>query len=194
MTDGDATGIAQPGGAVLVAGVGYFNQRDLSLGPYVVPRLAAETWPDGVLVEDLSYGPVAVVHRLNEADPPFGRLIAVGAVDRGRSEPSPTAYRWDRVLPPPDEIQERIGQALSGVVDLTNLLVVCEQFGALPAEVLVIEAQPVDTHYGLEPGDAMRSVVDEVCALARRLALAPSEELADLPVGPSAVVGLTAAG
>ena len=61
--------------SMLVAGVGYRNLRDLSFGPVVVDKLRTFSWPQGVEIEDLSYGPISVVHRLQEH--PAARMVQV---------------------------------------------------------------------------------------------------------------------
>ena len=155
----------------LVAGVGYHNLSDLSVGPIVAAQLRQERWPADVEVEDLSYGPIAVIHRFAEAVPPYRRLVLVGAADRGRKAPLVRCYRWEGVLPPAEEIQARVAEAVTGVIDLDNLLVVAQQFRALPEEVFVIEIQPVVTEFGLEPSPAIAVLLPEVCRLARRVAL-----------------------
>ena len=133
---------------ILIGGVGYSYLRDGSVGPLVVAELAREAWPDGVLVEDLSYGPIAVLQRLQEADPPFDRLVLVAAVRRGRAPGTVTAYRWDHRLPDAAEIQARVAEAVTGVISLDNLLVVVGFFTALPRDVAVLEVEPEDEGWG----------------------------------------------
>jgi len=125
---------------VLVGGVGYCNLRDESVGPHLADLLSAEA-ANGIEVEDLSYGPVAVSHTLCER-PPYDRLVLVGAVRRGRPPGTIASYRWSGVLPPPEEIQERVAEAVTGVISLDNLLVVCGMLGGLPDDVRVIEVEP----------------------------------------------------
>jgi hydrogenase maturation protease len=134
-------------------------------------QLRRETWPEHVEVDDLSYGPIAVVHRFAEVSPPYRRLVLVGAAARGGRAARVRCYRWGRVLPPAEEVQARVAEAVTGVIDLDNLLVVAQQFGALPEEVFVIEIQPVVTEFGLEPSPAVAELLPEVCRLARRVAL-----------------------
>ena len=156
----------------LIAGVGYSNLRDQSVGPIVAAQLRAEEWPAHVEVDDLSYGPVAVVHRLAEAAPPYGRLVLVGAVDRGRRGAEIHCYRWDGVLPSAEEIQARVEEAVTGVIDLDNLLVVTCHFGTLPPEVFVVEVQPVASEFGMETSPAVAAALPEVRRLARAAAQA----------------------
>ena len=155
----------------LIGGVGYSYLRDGSLGPLVVAQLAREPWPDEVVVEDLSYGPIAVMQRLQDADPPFARLVLVAAVRRGRAPGAVTVYRWDGRLPDAEEIQARVGEAVTGVIGLDNLLVVAGFFSALPDDVLVLEIEPEDEGWGEGLSDAAeaarRRVMETIRALGR---------------------------
>jgi Ni,Fe-hydrogenase maturation factor len=154
----------------LVGSVGYFNLRDMSAGPMVIERLKSDGLPGGVDVFDLSYGgPIATVHRLNETDPPYERLVLVGAVDRPREEPGYRWYRWVRHLPPPEEVQARVAEAVTGVIDLESFPIIAQQFDALPDDVRIVEIQAVDTAAGLAPSPAVEATIPEVCALVRRL-------------------------
>lgn len=131
---------------VLIGGVGYRFLRDGALGPSLADALAPRAG-DGVEVEDLGYHPVGFTHNL-QARPPYDRIVLVGAVARGRQPGTVTAYRWDHVLPSVKEIQERVAEAVTGVISLDNLLIVTEAFGALPADVWVVEAEPADEGWG----------------------------------------------
>lgn len=131
---------------VLVGGVGYRNLRDGSLGPWIADRLAPRAG-DGVEVEDLSYHPVGLSQNLEEREA-YDRLVLVAAVGRGRPPGTIDSYRWDGVLPSRDEIQARVAEAVTGVISLDNLLVVCGALGGLPADVRVIEVEPGDESWG----------------------------------------------
>ncbi len=135
-------------GKVLIAGVGYTYMRDLSVGPVVVSRLQRLEWPPGVEIQDLSYGPIAVVQWLQERPHAFQRAFFVAAVERGRPSGRLYRYRWAGHLPPPEEIQQRIGEAVTGVISLDNLLIIAQHFQVLPPEVMVMEVEPVDTQWG----------------------------------------------
>jgi hypothetical protein len=82
-----------------------------------------------------------------------------------------TTYRWSGELPDEDEIQARIGEALTGVVDLDNLLVVGEQFKIWPNEVMVLEVEPEDKTWGDGFSPTVTAVVDEVLDTIRDLSL-----------------------
>lgn len=160
---------------VLIAGLGYSNLRDLSLGPAIAAALARQAWPAGVEVDDLSYGPIAVMHRLREAAP-YDRLVLVAAVQRDNEPGAVTCYRWDGALPGPDEVQSRVAEAVTGVISLDNLLIVAGYFGALPDDVIVVEVEPQDTGWGDGLSPRVQALVDEVIGVVRRAALAPAHE------------------
>ncbi len=131
---------------VLVGGVGYRYLRDGAVGPYMADRLEAGA-TNGVEVEDLGYHPVGFTQNLQDR-PAYDRIVLVGAIARGREPGTVTAYRWDRVLPSPKEIQERVTEAVTGVISLDNLLIVTEAFGAFPEDVRVVEIEPADEGWG----------------------------------------------
>ena len=153
---------------VLVGGVGYRFLRDLSFGPLLTDGLQKEAWPDGVEIEDLSYGPVAILHNF-DARPPYDRLVLVAGVKRGRPPGSVTQYRWDGRLPDEEEIQARIEEAGSGVISLDNLLVFLTYFRRMPAEVVVIEVEGADEDWGEGFTSEVERATPQVVAMIREL-------------------------
>lgn len=152
---------------VLIAGVGYTNLRDLSVGPVLVERLSALDWPEGVEVEDLGYGPIGVMHALGER-PPYDRMIFVAGAKGAGPPGSIRRYEWEHALPPQEELQQRMVEAATGVIDLHNLLVIGTYFGRLPRDVIVFEIEAGDDSYGesLSPAveRAAGRLVDEIRA------------------------------
>jgi hydrogenase maturation protease len=162
----------------LIGGVGYWFLRDGSLGPAIAVELAQERWPHEVAVEDLSYGPIAVMQRIQDVRPPFERLVLVSAVRRGRVPGTVFVYRWDGRLPDEDEVQARVAEAVTGVISLDNLLAVVGFFGALPEEVLIVEVEPEDEGWGEGFSAAVEAarprVLETVRELARGVRLVPA--------------------
>ena len=156
---------------VLLAGVGYPNLRDLSVGPVIVPVLRQLDWPEGVDIEDLSYGPIAVVQWLEERPGYYERMVFISAVERTREGGKVYSYRWPGTLPEAEEIQARIGEAVMGVISLDNLLVITQYFGVLPEDVTVVEIEPVDTGWGLEFTPGVEAALDETVETVRRAVL-----------------------
>lgn len=155
----------------MIAGVGYQFMRDLSVGHAVLGRLSQLPWPGGVAVEDWSVGPIAIVQRLESEPWQLERLVVVGAALRGRPPGTVTCYRWDAQLPGPEDVQRRIGEAVMGVIDLDQLLVVGGHFGAFPSDVRVVEVEPEDTGWGEDFSPRVAEVLDEVVQAVRRAAL-----------------------
>jgi len=131
---------------VLVGGVGYRFLRDGAVGPYMADHLAAAA-SNGVEVEDLGYHPIGFTQNLQDR-PAYDRIVLVGAIKRGREPGTVTAYRWDHALPSVKEIQERVSEAVTGVISLDNLLIVTEAFKAFPDDVRVVEIEPADEGWG----------------------------------------------
>jgi hydrogenase maturation protease len=170
----------------LIGGIGYRNLRDHSVGVAAVDHLALRDWPEGVVVEDVSYGPIAVLQRLEDepADRRFARAVIVAAPLReGRLPGSVTCYRWDGVLPSSDEIQRAVADAVTGVIFLDNTLIVTRYFGALPEEVVVVEVEPEIHEFGETFSPAIAGIFDELCELVITLATDP-DAAARLPLAP----------
>ncbi len=145
---------------VLVGGVGYRFLRDGALGLYITDSLGARA-TNGVEVEDLGYHPVGFTQNLNER-PDYDRIVFVGAVDRGREPGTVTAYQYDHVLPDPQEVQDRVGDSVTGSISLDNLIVVSEAFKALPEDVWIVEVQPGDETWGEGFSDVVQAKLPEI--------------------------------
>ncbi len=136
---------------ILVAGVGYSHLSDLSFGPKLVERLQRMDWPDEVRIEDFSYGPIAILEWFEESPGrKFERAIFAGAEERGREPGTLVSYGWLPSPRPPEEIQARVAEALTGVISLENLLVIAHHFGVLPARTSIIELEPAALEWGLD--------------------------------------------
>lgn len=153
---------------ILVAGVGYSLLRDMSFGPLLVERLRRESWPEEVEIQDLSYGPVAVVQWLQDEPGRFDRAIIAGATERGRQPGTLTRYEWVRPHLSAGEIQDRVSEAVTGVIGLENLLIIADYFGALPARTSVIELEPLDLEWGTHPSGLVEGRLREMVEELRR--------------------------
>lgn len=150
---------------VLVAGVGYRNLRDLSLGPLAIERFGDAA--PGVDLEDLSYGPVDVLFLLQRREP-YAAAIFVAAVARGRAPGTVTRTRWTAPATTTEALQERVAEAVTGVISIDNLLAICAHFKALPDDVVLIEIEPSEDTWGEAPSAAGERALDAALALARR--------------------------
>jgi hydrogenase maturation protease len=155
----------------LIAGVGYSNLSDSSIGPIAAAELKKQPWPAHIKVDDLSYGPIAAVHNFAEADPRYDRLVLITVADFGAQPPAMRWERWPALLPVAEEVQARVVEAASGVIDWKNLLIILQQFEVLPSEVFVIGVQPTKTDFGMDLSPEMRQLLPEIARVARELAI-----------------------
>lgn len=164
------TDVEAPPLRVLVGGVGYRFLRDESVGPYMADHLG-EHAPAGVEVEDLGYHPVGLHQNLTSREP-YDRAVIVSAPRRGRRPGTVHTYRWDGVLPDRDEIQVRVSEAVTGVIDLDNLLIVVGALGGWPQDVRIVEVEPGAEGWGEgfspEVAAALPLVEEAVWTSARR--------------------------
>ncbi|HXI13409.1 MAG TPA: hydrogenase maturation protease [Thermoanaerobaculia bacterium] len=143
---------------ILIAGVGYSNLSDMSLGPLLIEILTQRAWPEGVEIDDLSYGPVFICHSLGER-PAYDRIVLIGAVSREEAPGTIRRFRWAHELPSTDEIQARVVEAATGVTSLENLLVVSTYFKRLPADVVVLEIEPFVDTFGAALSDDLNALL-----------------------------------
>ena len=152
---------------ILLAGVGYSHLSDLSFGPLLVERLQGMSWPEDVQIEDLSYGPIGVLMRLEDEPAHFDKAIFAGAVERDRSPGTLNMYRWKGGPSDLEQVQARVAEAVTGVIGLENLLVIMDHFGVLPAHTTVIELEPVDQEWGMEMSPVGARRLEETLAWIR---------------------------
>ena len=133
------------GSHILIAGVGYTYLHDWSVGPKVAALMQGRDFPPGVVIDDWSFGPLDAVYRLRDEQPPFDRVVFFGSQDRGKPPGTVTRHVWSRdELPDTDGIQSAIGEAISGVISLDNLVFVCGALDALPPDVVLLEVEPTE--------------------------------------------------
>lgn len=152
---------------VLVGGIGLPWRRDLDLGRVLVGDLAGRQWPDGVVVEDLSYSAHRIMHTLQELEPL--RLILVAATVReGGVAGTIRRYRPDEGPVDPDDLIARLGESVGGVIDLDHTLIVNRHFGTLPKDTVVIEVVTGDDAFGVGYSDEVDAALPRVAELVRQ--------------------------
>ena len=145
----------------LVGSFGVPGQRDLDVGRHLVAYLEPYRWPEGVVVEDLSFSAHLVLHRLQELRP--AKLVLVGAVASGKARPGTVRRRFvpavgaDRGDP-----HEELAASLGGAVGLEHTLAVLSQWGGLPSETVVLEVEPADCGFGAGFSDALAASFDAI--------------------------------
>ncbi len=167
---------------VLVGGIGLPWLRDLDFGTQFLRRIEHLEWPDDVVLDDLSYAAHRVLHTLQDLKP--AKVVLVGAMPRDVDPPG-TIRRYQLDLTPPseEEVAERLGEAVGGIIDLDHTLAVVRYWKGFPADTVVIEVEPGDRAFGLGFSDDVESVVETVLAMVREevgLGPAPSTENGDM--------------
>ena len=165
---------------VLIGTVGYHNLRDYSVGPKLLPQLQAMAWPSGVDVEEMNWGPIAIVQHFETLAEPYQRVVFLSAISNGRPPGTLTLRRWRGGLPNTQEIQDRVSEAVTGVISLGNLLVVGEYFGIWPAEVIIVDVEPGPEEAGDSFTPAVQAVLPDIFAAVRQAALEPRAALNSL--------------
>lgn len=153
----------------MVGGIGLPWRRDLDLGRILIEQLVDDSWPDGVIVEDLSYSAHRVMHTLQELKPE--KLVLVGATTRGREPGEVCMYRIE-----PDgmddldheDVAARLGESVGGVIDLDHIVVVNRYFGTLPADTVVIEVEVGDQSFGTGYSPRINEAIPRIIELIRR--------------------------
>jgi hypothetical protein len=162
---------------ILIGGIGYRFQGDLSFGLHVTDALDAARLPDGVDVLDLGYGAIYVAQDLGDAEPRYDRVVLVAAAVRDRAPGlyGPSAGTGPpRGMSGPAEVQARILEAGAGVIDLDHLLVIGTHFGAFPADLRVVEFEPTDQRQGERLSALAERLLPAAIARVRRAALEPA--------------------
>jgi hypothetical protein len=167
---------------VVIGTVGYYSfLRGYPLGPRLMERLKAVPWPSSVTLYEMNWGPIAIVQDFQASRVAYDRAVLVAAVDRGEQSGVVTCRRWLGGEPDALELQERMHEAVTGIISLDNLLVIGEHFKIWPAEVITVELQLEDRSFGdfvldemKERGEALRVVGEkpitpEVDAIVNRL-------------------------
>ena len=128
----------------LIGIVGYYGfVRGYPLGPELMERLQALSWPDAVELREMNWGPVAIVQdfqALPQARKPE-RVVLVGALDRGLAHGSVSRRRWAGGTLDLAAVQRRMFEAVTGVISVDNLLVIGAHFGVWPDETYTVELQ-----------------------------------------------------
>ena len=174
-------------GLVLVGGVGELYQGDLDLGRRAIERLAAEDLGPGVLVEELHYGAVAVAQRLEDLRPDM--LILVGAVVSGRPPGTVVRRVVEQASRAAADVQQAIGDAVTGYVGIDLVIEVAAGLGALPERTIAIEVEPASVESSEELSTEGAASLERVLELVREelraaRGSAAGSPAADPPVSP----------
>jgi hydrogenase maturation protease len=143
---------------VLVAALGHAWLRDQAFGLHVLAELRRRGRDDGVELADWSFGTIAAFQKLCERR--YDRAIFVSGTARGRSPGSLHRFVPAACLPPRDEVHARVADGVMGLVSVDNLVILGRYYGALPDDVVLVEAEPADETWGDRLSPEVARVLD----------------------------------
>ena len=162
---------------ILVGTIGYHNLGNHSLGPALLPTLQSLTWPQGVDVEEMNWGPIAIVQKFQSLVLSYDRIILLAAIEREeRNIGDINIFRWMGRLPDEEMIQACIGDAVTGVISVENLLIIGEHFKIWPAETFIVDVEPGPETAGTEFTPEVQQVIPDFINTIRHLCDIPNAE------------------
>ena len=163
----------------LIGIVGYSAILDsYPLGPPLMTGLeSALADADHVTIENFTWSPVHIVQRFeNDEMPRPERLVLIGLSATSVSPGHVQACQWQGGEATELAVQERVYEAVTGIVDLENTLMIGEYFKAWPTECFTVEADMQANTFGrLVMADSEGWGADET-ALQEHFGFSPSEQ------------------
>jgi Ni,Fe-hydrogenase maturation factor len=105
-------------------------------------------------------------------------VVLVGAMPRDVDPPGTIRrYKLDLTPPPDQEVIDRLGEAVGGIIDLDHTLAVIRYWRALPDDTVVIEVEPGDRSFGLGFSSEVEAAVEPILAMVREEVGTVSEEV-----------------
>ena len=136
---------------VMVGIVGYSAVvESYPLGPKLLEELE-NIFGDNpnVILENFTWSPVHIVQRLQGGEMTRPDRIVLVGLAAGSSKPGTVAvHRWVGGTQPEAKVQERIYEAMTGIVDLENTLMIGSYFNVWPDECLTVEADLAPDTFG----------------------------------------------
>jgi hypothetical protein len=163
---------------VFIGTVGYHNLCNHSIGPALLPQLQKMTWAPGVDIEELNWGPIAIVQKFQSFPTPYDRVILISAIERpGREIGDITVFQWQGKLPDEELIQRCIGDAVTGVISVENLLIIGEHFKIWTGETLLVDVEPGPEQVGEDFTEEVQHVIPDLILTLQHLSTADKAEL-----------------
>lgn len=157
---------------ILIGTVGYHLLRNHSVGPILLPQLKSKSWNGKVTIEEMNWGPIAIVQYFQTLKIPFDRVIFLVAIERvERKIGDIYVYRWMGQLPDEKQIQACVGDAATGVISVENLLVIGEFFKIWPKEVFLVDVEPGPEQAGEHLTDEVKVKIPEILRILEELTL-----------------------
>lgn len=168
---------------VLIGTIGYHLLRNHSVGPVLLPKILMLNLPQNIVVEEMNWGPIAIVQYFQTLEIPFDRIVFLVALERPeRNIGDINIYQWKGELPSETQIQACIGDAATGVISVENLLVIGEFFKIWPKELYLLDVEPGPEMAGEHLSEELKAKVPEILMKLEQLAVKGPE--------PNDVVGI----
>jgi hypothetical protein len=150
--------------------VGYHNLRNHSIGPALLPQLQKMQWADGVELDELNWGPIAIVQKFQSLPIAYDRVILIAAIERPeRKIGDITVYKWMGKLPDEELIQRCVGDAVTGVISVENLLIIGEYFKIWTGETFVVDVEPGAEEAGEDFTEEMQQAIPDLILTLQNL-------------------------
>lgn len=163
---------------IFIGTVGYHNLCNHSVGSKLLPQLQKMNWSDGVDVDELNWGPIAIVQKFQAFPASYDRVILLSAIERpGRKIGDITVYKWQGKLPDEDMIQRCVGDAVTGVISVENLLIIGEYFKIWPAETFFVDVEPGPEQAGEDFTEEMQQAIPDLILTLQHLSSDDNLEL-----------------
>jgi len=166
---------------IFVGTVGYHILRNHSIGPILLPQLRKQDWPEGVFVDELNWGPIAVVQQFEALEVPYDRIILLTAIERpNRPIGQINVFQWQGGLPDEKQIQACVGDAATGVISVENLLVIGQYFNVWPAELFIVDVEPGPEIAGEHLTEEVAVKVPQVLQVLQKLVQNNTTEITEI--------------
>lgn len=157
--------------------VGYHNLRNHSIGPAILPHLQKMQWPPSVETDELNWGPIAIVQKFQSLPIAYDRVILIAAIERpGRKVGDITVFKWMGKLPDVEMIQRCVGDAVTGVISVENLLIIGEYFKVWTGQTFLVDMEPGPEEAGESFTAEMQQAIPELLLTLHYLSDADSIE------------------
>jgi len=166
------------GGKVFIGTVGYHNLCNHSIGSALLPQLLQMKWAEGVDLDELNWGPIAIVQKFQSLPTQYDRVILLSAIERpGRNIGHITVFKWEGKLPDEELIQRCIGDAVTGVISVENLLIIGEYFKIWMGETFFVDVEPGPEQAGENFTEEMQQAIPDLILTLQHLSTADKTEL-----------------
>ena len=158
--------------------VGYHNLCNHSIGSALLPQLQKMNWASGVDVDELNWGPIAIVQKFQSLPTAYDRVILLSAIERpDRKIGDITVFKWGGKLPDEEMIQRCIGDAVTGVISVENLLIIGEYFKIWPGETFFVDVEPGPEQAGEDFTEEMQQAIPDLILTLQHLSGSDKTEL-----------------